>query len=55
MSTVPVTVAGWDALAEQVRSCRDCPELAQTRRTVVVGDAPVGARMLLVGEAPGAA
>ena len=55
MSTIPVSVAGWDALAEQVRGCRDCPELAQTRRTVVVGDAPVGARMLLVGEAPGAA
>lgn len=55
MSGPPVHVAGWDALAEQVRACQACPELAQTRRSVVVGDAPDGARLLLVGEAPGAA
>ena len=55
MSTPTISVEGWDALAEQVRDCRACPELAQTRRSVVVGDAPLGARLLLVGEAPGAA
>ena len=44
-------------LAELVaasRGCTACPELAATRTTVVVGDAPAGARLALVGEAPGA-
>lgn len=41
-------------LQEQIRACRRCPELADTRLTVVVGDTPPGARLLLVGEAPGA-
>jgi DNA polymerase len=31
-----------------------CEELVATRNTVVVGDAPAGARLALVGEAPGA-
>jgi DNA polymerase len=31
-----------------------CPELATARRQVVVGEAPQGARLVLVGEAPGA-
>lgn len=34
-------------------SCRCCPELAATRRSVVAGRFPPGARLLLVGEAPG--
>jgi DNA polymerase len=50
-----IEVAGWEALADRVRACVACPELALARRTVVVGDAPAGARLLLVGEAPGAA
>ena len=41
-------------LQEQIRACRRCPELADTRLTVVVGDTPPDARLLLVGEAPGA-
>jgi DNA polymerase len=41
-------------LEEQIRSCTRCPELAATRSTVVVGDTPAGARLLVVGEAPGA-
>ncbi len=39
---------------EQMRACTACPELAATRTQVVVGDAPPGARLLLMGEAPGA-
>lgn len=44
----------WLALAERVASCRSCAELAAARSNVVVGDYPPGARVLLVGEAPGA-
>ncbi len=43
----------WLTLADQVRSCTSCAELASTRQHVVVGDYPPGARVLLVGEAPG--
>jgi DNA polymerase len=42
------------ALATVVRSCVACPELATARTTVVVGDTPPAARVVLVGEAPGA-
>ena len=41
-------------LAAAARACTACPELAATRHTVVVGDLPAGAGLLLVGEAPGA-
>lgn len=44
----------WGALAAAARTCTACPELAATRSTVVVGDAAPGARLLLMGEAPGA-
>jgi uracil-DNA glycosylase len=47
-------VSEWLALADRVRSCTACVELAATRGHVVVGDYPAGARVLLVGEAPGA-
>lgn len=46
--------ADWPALATSTRGCTACPELAATRTTVVVGTAPAGARVLLLGEAPGA-
>ena len=46
--------AGWDALAAACRDCTACPQLAASRRSVVVGAAPPGARLLVVGEAPGA-
>jgi uracil-DNA glycosylase len=42
------------ALAHAVRGCVACPELARSRHTVVVGDTPMAARLLVVGEAPGA-
>lgn len=41
-------------LAARARGCVACPELAVTRTHVVVGDFPPGARLMLVGEAPGA-
>lgn len=49
-----VACAALDELAEHVTACTACAELAATRTTVVVGDFPPGARLLLVGEAPGA-
>ena len=42
------------ALAERARGCTACPELAATRRQVVPGAFPAGARLLVLGEAPGA-
>ena len=44
----------WEVLAAAVQTCPLCPQLAATRRRVVVGAAPPGARLLVVGEAPGA-
>jgi len=41
-------------LGDRARGCVACPELAAMRTTVVVGDFPPGARLMLVGEAPGA-
>jgi uracil-DNA glycosylase len=43
-----------DLLAVAARSCVACPELAQSRTTVVVGDTPSRPQLLIVGEAPGA-
>lgn len=42
------------ALSAKVGSCTACPDLAASRQSVVVGDFPTGARLLVVGEAPGA-
>jgi DNA polymerase len=47
-------VSDWSTLAIEVSSCTACSELAAARANVVVGDYPPGARVLLVGEAPGA-
>jgi DNA polymerase len=44
----------WDELVSVSTGCVACPELAATRTTVVVGEAPAGARLAVVGEAPGA-
>jgi uracil-DNA glycosylase family 4 len=38
----------------RMRFCTRCPELVATRTQVVVGDRPAGARLLVIGEAPGA-
>jgi DNA polymerase len=37
-----------------MRACTRCEELASTRQQVVVGSGPVDARLVVVGEAPGA-
>ena len=42
------------ALADVVRGCVACPELAAARTSVVPGDFPRASRLMLVGEAPGA-
>lgn len=55
--TISAAAAGattWERLARDVQACTACPELAATRHQVVVGDLPPGARLLVVGEAPGA-
>jgi DNA polymerase len=45
----------WASLTETVRHCVACPELAATRTQVVPGELPQGgARLVLLGEAPGA-
>jgi DNA polymerase len=41
-------------LSATVRGCMACPELAQARHTVVVGDIVAAPRLVIVGEAPGA-
>ncbi len=44
----------WAELAAACRSCTACAPLVAERGCVVVGHAPAGARMVIVGEAPGA-
>jgi DNA polymerase len=41
-------------LAARARTCTACPELVATRTQVVPGVVPGGARLLVLGEAPGA-
>ncbi|MCS7047502.1 MAG: uracil-DNA glycosylase, partial [Gemmataceae bacterium] len=41
-------------LAEEIKSCRRCPELAATRTQTVFADGSPGAEVCFVGEAPGA-
>lgn len=43
------------AMAVAAGRCVACPELVRTRSSVVVGDTPPAARVVLIGEAPGAA
>ena len=43
-----------EVLASRARTCTACPELATTRTHVVPGVVPAGARLLVMGEAPGA-
>ena len=45
---------GLEQLAAAARGCTACPELAATRTSVVPGVVPPGARLLVLGEAPGA-
>jgi uracil-DNA glycosylase len=43
-----------ESLGTVVRGCVACPDLADSRTTVVVGDTLLRPRLLIVGEAPGA-
>src|SRR5215210_2668778 len=56
VARVAAAAPDWATLAAAARPCVACPELAASRRHVVVGDVPVGGRprLALVGEAPGA-
>lgn len=57
VDVIATAAARCDSLAELagvVRQCVRCPELAPARASVVVGDFPSAARLLLVGEGPGA-
>lgn len=50
-----MTVAvDWPGLAIEISGCTACPELVATRQRVVVGQLRPEARLMLVGEAPGA-
>jgi DNA polymerase len=56
VARVAAAAPDWDSLVAANRPCVACPDLAATRRHVVVGDVPAGGRprFALVGEAPGA-
>jgi uracil-DNA glycosylase len=41
-------------LAEEIKGCMQCPELASTRTQTVFADGQLGAELCFVGEAPGA-
>lgn len=43
-----------DVLKEQVSECRRCADLCETRTKTVFGVGPVPARLMFIGEAPGA-
>jgi uracil-DNA glycosylase family 4 len=49
----PPAGLGWDELADTVRECRLCG-LCETRTQTVFGTGDRGARLMVVGEAPGA-
>jgi DNA polymerase len=46
--------AAMAALRERAMACVKCPHLARSRRTVVFGTGDIHARLMFVGEAPGA-
>jgi uracil-DNA glycosylase family 4 len=52
MSTVVPQATTWGALSIEMSTCTAC-RLSESRTNVVPGMAPPGARILLVGEAPG--
>jgi len=53
-AAVAPTCTSLAELVAAARSCTSCADLAAGRHSVVVGQHPVGARVLVVGEAPGA-
>jgi DNA polymerase len=53
-ATAAPAAAGWDDLVARLLGCVACEALVASRSRVVPGVWPKGARVLLVGEAPGA-
>ena len=53
-STSPEKAAAFTALRERALACVKCPHLAASRTTVVFGVGNIDARLMFVGEAPGA-
>jgi DNA polymerase len=53
-AAVPDGRARWLQLVDEIPGCTACPELVVGRTQVVVGVAPIDARLVVVGEAPGA-
>ncbi len=54
-AALPDPDGSWHQLADRIRGCRACAELASSRTNVVVGTLPARRRpVVLVGEAPGA-
>jgi DNA polymerase len=47
-------VAEWPELTELLSGCTACADLTASRKQVVVGEAPAGAELLLLGESPSA-
>ena len=52
--TSPQTVENLDVLNCRVADCTRCPELAETRTRTVFGVGDANARLMFIGEAPGA-
>jgi len=52
-AALPVLPASYEALRDEALACTRC-RLAETRTNVVFSDGAVGARLVVVGEAPGA-
>jgi uracil-DNA glycosylase family 4 len=50
--TTPTAVTDWHDLAGRVSGCTACADLVAARKQVVVGEAPPGAELLLLGESP---
>ena len=50
----PAKAAAMEALRQRALACVKCPNLASSRRNVVFGVGSVEARLMFVGEAPGA-
>jgi DNA polymerase len=38
---------------DKIRKCQLCPELAQSRQNIVIGDGPIPCNLVFLGEAPG--
>jgi DNA polymerase len=51
-AALAAAAGNWLELAGRLSGCTACPDLAASRKQVVVGEAPAGAELLLLGESP---